>query len=300
MKKSTKAILWAGLSVSLFSSLFTTSFSNAQEYGAYANDGYNHNSVRPVHESHIMYQKSLWHRVALKQKQNRPFFAAGNEITGLIIDAVKLGVVRPYQNDSLQTRMSQEDFLANIKIPSDNIEYDGIEADIFNQQQGWEEGWKNEGTTWNNGEAETGTGVEAQEFYPNQLYTLEIKTNVFFDKTRSRMINDIQTVSIILPAEMNPQTGLEKTIATFSYKELVQNLFRDNSSAIYYNERNNQAHRNVEEAFDLMLANGTLTKYANGQDEHIMDMYENGHEALLASQNYQANMVEYESNLWEN
>jgi gliding motility associated protien GldN len=294
MKKSTKAILWAGFSVSLFSSLFATSFSNAQEYGVYANDGYNHNSVRPVHESHIMYQKSLWHRISLKQKQNRPFFAAGNEITGLIIEAVKLGIIRPYQNDSLQTRMSQEDFLSNIQIPSENIQYSGIEEDIFNQENN--NVWDGE----NSWETDEDTGVEAQEFYANQIHTLEIKTNVFFDKTRSRMINDIQTVSIIIPAEMNPQTGLEKTIATFSYKELVQNLFRDNSSAIYYNERNNQAHRNLEEAFDLMLANGTLIKYTNGQDEHIMDMYDDQHEALLASQNYQANMIEYESNLWEN
>jgi len=295
MKKSTKAILWAGLSVSLFSSLFTTSFSNAQEYGAYANDGYNHNSVRPVHESHIMYQKSVWHRVSLKQKQNRPFFAAGNEITGLIIDAVKLGIVRPYQNDSLQTRMSQEDFLSNIQIPSEDVQYSGVEEDIFIQENNAV--WDND-DVWGTEQEET--GVVAQEFYANQLYTLEIKTNVFFDKNRSRMINDIQTISIILPAEMNPATGLEKTIATFSYKELVQNLFRDNSSAIYYNERNNQAHRNLEEAFDLMLANGTLIKYANGQDEHIMDRYDGQREALLASQNYQANMVEYESNLWEN
>ncbi|AFM04272.1 gliding motility associated protein GldN [Bernardetia litoralis DSM 6794] len=293
MKKSTKSILWAGLSVSLFSSLFITSFSNAQEYGNYANDGYNHSSVRPVHESHIMYQKSLWHRISLKEKQNRPFFATGNEITGTIINAVKLGIVRPYQNDSLATRMSEEDFLSNIKIPSDEIQYDGIEADIFNQEN--DNTWGDEGT-WEDEE----TGVTAQEFYANQLYTLEIKTNVFFDKKRSRMINDIQTISIILPAEMNPQTGLEKTIATFSYKELVQNLFRDNPSAIYYNERNNQAHRNLEEAFDLMLANGTLIKYGNGKDEHIMDMYDNQHEALLASQNYDANSIEYESNLWEN
>lgn len=293
MKKSTKAILWAGLSVSLFSSLFTTSFSNAQEYGNYANDGYNHNSVRPVHESHIMYQKSIWHRISLKQKQNRPFFASGNEITGLIIEAVKLGIIRPYQNDSLQTRMSQEEFLSNIQIPSEDIQYSGIEEDIFKQENN--NVWDGE-DSW--GAEEEGT--IAQEFYANQLHTLEIKTNVFFDKTRSQMINDIQTISIIIPAEMNPATGLEKTVATFSYKELVQNLFRDNSSAIYYNERNNQAHRNLEEAFDLMLANGTLIKYANGQDEHIMDMYDDQHEALLASQNYQANMMEYESNLWEN
>ena len=297
MKKSTKAILWAGFSMSLFSSLFVTSFSTAQEYGNYANDGYNHNSVRPVHESHIMYQKSLWHRVSLKEKQNRPFFATDNEITKVIIDAVKLGIIRPYQNDSLKTRMGQDEFLANLKIPTDEVEYNGVEADIFQQQQAWDEDW----TTGTNGwDTENETGVEAQEFYPKQLYILEIKTNVFFDKNRGRMINDIQAISIILPAEMNPVTGLEKTIATFSYKELAQNLFRDNPTAIYYNERNSQAHRNLEEAFDLMLASGRLIKYNNAKNDHIVDIYDDEREALLAAQNYTAKMIEYESNLWEN
>ncbi|WP_375563363.1 hypothetical protein ACE193_14805 [Bernardetia sp. OM2101] len=89
-------------------------------------------------------------------------------------------------------------------------------------------------------------------------------------------------------------------MATFSYKELVQNLFRDNSSAIYYNQRNNQAHRNLEEAFDLMLLGGRLIKYANGQDEHIIDIYEDYNQALLMAQNYEATMIEYESNVWEN
>ena len=136
--------------------------------------------------------------------------------------------------------------------------------------------------------------------FPNQMYILETKTNIFFAKRHSRMIHDIQTVSVILPAEMNPETGLEKTIATFSYKELIQNIFRDNSSAVYYNEKNNQAHQNLEEAFELMLTNGRLIKYSNAKDNHIIDIYEDYNQALLVAQNYEATMVEYESSFWEN
>ncbi|WP_338768854.1 gliding motility protein GldN [Bernardetia sp. ABR2-2B] len=295
MKKSTKVTLWIKLSIPLFFTLFITSFLKAQEYGDYTNDGYNHKSVRPVHESHIDYQKSLWYRISLRETQNRPFFAEKNEITKLIIDAVKLGIVTPYQNDSLRNHMSREQFLSNIHLHESELNL--TEEQIFGCWGGFlDKDLENDDNTW-------GTELDSSssdEYYANQFYILETKTNQFFDKNRSRMINDIQTISIILPAEMNPATGLETTIATFSYKELVQSLFRNNSSAIYYNQRNNQAHRNLEEAFDLMLTNGRLIKYQNADDDYIMDIYENYNQTLLVAQNYEATMLEYESNLWEN
>ena len=83
----------------------------AQEYGEFVNSGYNPNSVRPVHESNIMFKKTLWLRMSLKEKINRPFFASQMEITKLIIEAAKVGIIRPYMNDSLKTRMPQEQFL---------------------------------------------------------------------------------------------------------------------------------------------------------------------------------------------
>ncbi len=38
--------------------------------------GYNYNSVRPIRRADIMYLKTLWRRMDLREKQNEPFFAA--------------------------------------------------------------------------------------------------------------------------------------------------------------------------------------------------------------------------------
>ena len=66
----------------------------------------NHSSLEnKVYENHISYQKTVWRRISLKEKQNRPFFATDNEITKHIIDAVKRGVITPYKNDSLQLEL---------------------------------------------------------------------------------------------------------------------------------------------------------------------------------------------------
>ncbi|WP_375559371.1 gliding motility protein GldN [Bernardetia sp. OM2101] len=280
---------------------------NAQEFGMeYAQDGYNHNSIRPLHESHIMYKKTLWFRMSLKEKQNLPFFAVENEITKVIIDAVKLGIIRPYKNDSLRTRMSQEEFLENLTIPSDEVTLTeeeiamGFTADDLGGFGGGGDDWGS-GGDWG---GDSGGSAEAEtianEFYPKQLHLLEIKEDLLFDNKHSRMKHDIQAITIIIPAEMNPATGLEKKLAAFSYKELVQNLFRDNSQAIWYNERNNRHHRNLEEAFDLRLFNARVIKYDNARDNMIVDIYEDQRSALIAAQQYEHQLVEYESHLWEN
>ncbi len=275
----------------IFSSFFFCSLVKAQTVSDTLNSStefYNYNQ-NPIYENHVSYQKTVWRRSSLKEKQNQPFFVKGNEITKVIIDAVKLGIIQPYRNDSLKTEMSKNEFLENIYYEELNLSEELMMMSCWG-------GFKTENWSANTQEF----SLDSNEYRANQCYILETKTNIFFDKTRSRMISDIESISIILPAEMNPETGLEKTIATFSYKELVQNLFRDNSSAIYYNEKNNQAHQNLEEAFDLMLLSGRLIKYSNAKDNHIIDIYDNYNQTLLVGQNYEATLIEYESSLWEN
>jgi len=53
------------------------------------NNGYNPLSTDPIHESDIMYKKSIIRRIRLDEKQNLPFFAKSAELSRIIIDAVK-------------------------------------------------------------------------------------------------------------------------------------------------------------------------------------------------------------------
>ena len=112
----------------------------AQETANYVN----HNSTAGIPDYDIMYKKRLWRRMDLKEKQNRSFFAYNNEITKIIIEGVNAGVLFPYKNDSLKTRMSKEEFLENLKRPA----YGGDElteeekAMGFTEDDGWgDDGW---------------------------------------------------------------------------------------------------------------------------------------------------------------
>ena len=83
---------------------------------AEVSDGYNPLSLRQVHESYLLWKKTLWRRVDLGEKQNKPFFARNRELSKLIIEGVERGVLIPYLNDSVNDDnvMSREEFLQRI------------------------------------------------------------------------------------------------------------------------------------------------------------------------------------------
>jgi gliding motility associated protien GldN len=249
--------------------------------------GYNPNSLRPIHNDDQLFKKTLWFRIDLKEKQNKPFFAKNMEITKVIIDAVKAGILRPYNSDSLQTRMSFDQFTENLTIPGQDAGLSEEEKAMgFGEQ---DDGWGDD-PFGGGGDAGGGGGGEKaaanNEYFAKDFTNLEMREDLIFDKKRSRMYHDIQAITIILPADKNP-TGVEKPIASFSYKELVENVFRDNPNAIWYNNQNPREHRSLEEAFELRLFAAHIVKYASSTDDYIEDIYGSGKTFIVTSMQYE-------------
>jgi gliding motility associated protien GldN len=280
MKIST---LWATIALSVIPF--------AQNIAQEVNDGFGYNpqSVRPIFQDDQLTRKSMWYRIDLKEKQNKPLMAKGSELAGVIIDAVKAGILRPFSTDSLATRMSYDQFMQNITIPNQGVDSDWI-GDID--------------TNWPTDEPEENIEKPAEttvanEYFAKDFKILELKEDLIFDKKRSLLYHDIQAITIYLPAELNP-TGIEKAIASFSYKELVENVFRDNPHALWYNNQNPHENRNFEEAFELRLFAAHLTKYSNSEDSYIEDIYGIGKSALISSIQAEHAMLQTEVDMWEN
>jgi hypothetical protein len=247
----------------------------------------------------------------MREKANEPMFAIENQITKIIIQAVKEGLLKPYKNDSLTQRMPYNTFLENLKLPGVGDEADDGFEDDGGGGGGWGDdggggGWGDDGGDggWGSDTGESGDKkkdevASAGEFFPKQITTLRIREDLIFDRKRSRMYHDIQSITMIIPAE-NFTTGLDREVATFSYKELVENVFLDNPNAVWYNPQNLSEKRNLSDAFDLRLFAGRIYKYSNPKDNLIEDIYPEPKQALGKSQQYEHDLLEYESNLWSN
>lgn len=146
--------------------------------------------------------------------------------------------------------------------------------------------------------AEQSLAATEEEYFPEQLSILEIREDWTFDKKRSRLYNDIQTLSIVLPSEQTA-TGLELPVASFRYKD-VERLFRsDPKKYIWYNTHNTAQNKNLADAFDLRLFYGRITKFSNANDRAFLDIYGGDKEALIKSLNYEQELMELEHGLWE-
>lgn len=254
---------------------------------------YNEWSVNAIRKDDQMFRKALWFRIDMREKQNVPFFADGNEITRLLIDAVKSGHIRPFKNDSLTTRMSLDEFEENLKIPKDDGDDDFIDGEKFDEND----------DVWTEGDTKSGKPKSvvvntADEYLPKQLYVIEMKEDLIFDKRRSRMYEDMLAITIIIPGEQTA-AGIDRELATFSYKELCEQVFANNPNALWHNPRNSAQSHNLKDAFTMHLWRGTLVKYENPKNGRIVDMYSGGKAALMAAERAIAQLMEYEALLWE-
>jgi gliding motility associated protien GldN len=251
-------------------------------------------SARPIPESDVLFKKTVWRKIDLREKQNRPLFSENREITRVLIEAVKSGELVAYKTDSVNVPMTREEFLGNMtaKDMGSGLTEEEIAAG-FGQEEEDDDAWGAAlGTT-----ATQDAGPVSNEYFAKQLYLLELKENVVFDKKRSRMYHDIQTISIKVPATLNA-LGFEQTVGSFKMSDLVK-VFRNNpETAIWYNAQNDAQHKNLADAFDLWLFSSYITKISNPGDRALGDIYGGGRKGLLAAQDALEALIEYEYSLW--
>ena len=140
--------------------------------------------------------------------------------------------------------------------------------------------------------------MEENQWFPKDVAILEMKEDWIFDRKRSRLVYDIQTITIVLPSELNPG-GIEKPIATFKYKDLDKLFRSDPKKFIWFNEYNTAQHKNLADAFDLRLFNGRIIKTSNPMDRDLITIYGGEKEALWKSIQLENELMELEHGLWE-
>lgn len=250
-------------------------------------DGFNKYSIRPIHESDIMYKKTILRALDLREKQNQPIFSRNKEITRLLIEATRRGEITPYATDSLKEGriLTLAEFDEVMRIPT------SLDTMALYDMYGPE--WKSN--------PEVAPMLASQFYFPQDLYQMQIKEDLIFDKQRSRMYFDIHSITMLIPAD-HPQNvkGIEIPVASFEYKELAENVFKDNPNAIWYNPKNEQEHRNLADAFELRLFSSYIIRVSNPMNAYLVDIYGGDQQkGILASQWAAFELLEYEHNLWE-
>ena len=274
---------------------------------------YNPNSLNPipVYEQH--YKVRVWRNIDLREKQNKGFFPKNGEISKLIVEAVKSGEITDvYQNDSLTSKLSKEDFLNRLvseqaqTFPAwepaatfytdDIVSYNGRNYRAVQDSQGVT---PSEDATDNWAATTMGSGLE---YAVSDISTVHLMEDIIFDRRRSRLYYDIQGIEIVVPGDKTT-VGIDNSLGWFKYKDL-EKLFRNNiPTAVWFNRQNTAQNKNFADAILLRLFQGSIYKVQNPDDERIEDTYRaNGRpyrEGVWAREWTEMMLMEKEHNLWE-
>jgi len=275
-------------------------------FAQFGENGYNPNSVRgeqraiygqPIYEDDIMYRTTVWRKINLLEKQNAPFYAVDNELPKVIIEGVQEGKLEAYyydegaRSDGVSQTMTAEEFLGKMSY------YDeAVQTDV--------------------------------PLRPDQIYIVELKEDLIFDRRRSRMYWDIQTVTLTIPKGTSAANeGYDDRIASFKFKDVYEymrntyeeslvNKMSDNAEAgtmenlraHWINPQNPKRHMCLADAFELRLFSSRIIKISNPQNINVFSMVEQEigaenpnfmQEILYTSQRIEYDLMEYEHNLWE-
>lgn len=275
------------------------------------------NAVRPIDDANIHYRARLWRRMDMNEKINQPFFSVNNEISKFLVEWVQAGVLTPYKNDSLTTKLTAAQFKENMKMDedvadaglSDAEKAAGFGGDAASKaSDGADDGWG--GGKKTTGKAETpaaaandgfdqkpATAAGESYYFPKEMSVIEIKEDAIVDRQKSRLSFVIQAITLVIPASKT-KAGFDKPVASFRYKD-VYNLFRSTENCIWYNPQNEMKHLNMADAFDLRLFQARIIKKGNPKNQFLSDIYNGDREGLLMSQLIEHQLLEMESDMWE-
>ena len=85
--------------------------------------------IKPeVEKSQVMFKRTVWRRIDLKEKQNRPFFSRNGEIPRLLMDAVDAGLIKPYMSDSCLNVMADSTFNSGVTVERQSQGFGGFDS----------------------------------------------------------------------------------------------------------------------------------------------------------------------------
>ncbi len=268
----------------------------------------NPNSLLNIPKYEQLYKVRVWRVIDLREKQNKGFFARGNEITKLLLKAISSGeLVDIYKYDSLTAKYSKDEFNGLMVTQqgetfpvwapaSDYYQGDVVTFNGKNYEAAVNSRGKNPSTSPDDWQATT--RGQAIRYEANEIYRITLMEDVIFDKRRSRLYYDMLAMGF---AAFDQNTGTFKSVGWFKYKDL-EKIFRNHTKdAVWFNRYNTAENKNYADAFLLRLFHGVIDKVENPDDERIADTY-NGRpykEAVWAMEWEEMRLMEKEHNLWE-
>ncbi len=282
MKTSFRLLIAAALYLILSISVLRAN-SDSTSQSAY----YNIHSSLGIESDDILWRRTVWRHLDLREPRNEGFYARNQELSRIILNAALAGEIPIYSSDSLSygNRLSINQLQSNLRIRYFESPYS--EADIPYLEH--------DSTYF------TEASEKELSFDASDIYSIEIKEEIIFDKERSQLRHDIISMRLILSGD-HPLNllGVDQTICTVSYQDLTRKIFSKQDIPKYYLTKNLAHPISLGDAIRLNYHFAPITKINNARDEYLAEQCDCSPEELLwKSLELEHNLLEFEHKLWK-
>lgn len=192
-------------------------------------------AVRPIPVSDQMFKKTITRAIDLREKQNRPMFSDGKEISKVIIDAVKRGELTAYRSDSVTSTYTAKEMSANMSYPLEApVSADPDGGDWGNTPAPKKKAAANDG--WGSSSGGDGWGASApKKATAARVAKRDAKGNIMKDKRGKVIYTTAPAVAAAAPPPP-PATSAEYRPKDIYQMELTEEMIFDKKRSRMYHQ----------------------------------------------------------------
>lgn len=233
-----------------------------------------------LREADVTWEKRVWRRVDVREKQNQPLYFPKEALAGRI--SLPQLVVKYLLNGQL-IAFDDEEFLAPIERSAIKqkmvVQGDSAEVEEFDENG-------------NSFMVKKPGGIDSTWFFET-FSSLAIKEDWFFDKQKSSL--EVRIIGLGFFAPIKGKEDLGETSQFWVYYPACRPVFAKHE---VFNTKNDSERRTFEDIFWKRQFASSITKESNVYDRKI-ENYSKGLDALLESDRIKQDIFRLEHDLWQ-
>ncbi|MES2702205.1 MAG: gliding motility protein GldN [Bacteroidota bacterium] len=223
-------------------------------------------------KNNVKFYKRLWREIDLTDSVNKLFAVPGETLMQLIMDAIKYGKLVPYADEGFKSQLTYKKVM--------KIFTDSAIVPIFDSISGEQIGSK---TVFN-------------DFNADSVTKFEIKEDIYFDKTRGRVITQIIGLAPVRKLKSTTGEMLGEQHPFWLYFPQCRNLF---AAREVIDPQRDIYNISYDDLFIQRNFRTRIVKESNPADLRIKDKYPSDErKQKLESDRIERELNNYKKNLW--
>ncbi len=250
--------------------------------GIYVKENANNRRFIPythLREADVAWQKRVWRRIDLREKQNQPLYYPISNVTSRIsfiqtvLKYVLNGSIAAFKDEEFLVQFEKSEIKAKLVLQDDSIETESFD--------------------------EAGNVIYTKMLPPadstwifENFCGLDLKEDWFFDKQKS--VLEVRIIALGISTLLKGKEDLGCNNMFYIYFPACRPYFAKHE---VYNTKNDSERRTFEDIFWKRQFASTVTKETNVYDRGI-ENYSKGIDALLESDRIKGDIFRWEHDLW--